>query len=250
MPKTIDGWSIAATSTHEGTLTHAQRGKITFGDRNVGGSATTRIDLTHMAHGMDDGPAKAIPCFAAAADLIDGSLKAEGTATVHCGHGRSRTGFALIVFLMRYEGFTYKTALELVMAGMEDRKIPFDPNRKNAECDKGYQDWVLESADQIADKSTKVALRAGHVATEAKKNMHKVLLVVLQNKSVSPSKLHSEEDDSSRSRSGSLGSSGTSGSSSDDEDEPPSRQPSYHRGQFNMECTVQEGNAWLKQGGW
>lgn len=237
MPKTIEGWRIAGEWGGSGLLSHDDHGRISFGDRGVDVISPCRIDLTHMAHGMDDSAEKAIPCFKAAADLIDDHLKQGRAATIHCGHGRSRTAFALIVFLMRHHAFSYKDASELVSVGIVERGVNFDLARKSAQVDQGYQDWVGDARDDIVNTvgaEDRSSLRAHHVATEVRKTTNKVFLAVLQNRSV-PSLAASS-------------SSSSSSSSSVADDDPP---PHVVRSRRNsMDMAVDEGKDWLTRGGY
>ncbi len=160
MPHQKNDWTIAAYDNY-GTLTHEKRGEIIFGSRKGinrqrrGGAGNLQaIDLSGMEHGsVDDSPEKAIPCFLAAADLIDRVLGAPGHKVyLHCGHGNSRTAFALITFLVRHGGFSWDDATTFVTAGQHERlDINFQLNTSGPNG--SYLEWLGAAERRIKDRA-------------------------------------------------------------------------------------------------
>lgn len=154
-------WTIEGGDNY-GTLDHTTKGTIIFGSRKginrqrKGGAGNLQaIDLSDMAHGVDDSSDQAIPSFIAAADLIHQILGMEGHKVyLHCGHGNSRTAFALITYLVRHGGFTWDEATAFVEAGQKERidiKFKLDTDGPNG----SYLGWLGAAKERIANLSEK-----------------------------------------------------------------------------------------------
>lgn len=158
MPHQQHDWTIAA-GDNCGTLSHDQKGTIIFGSRKGinrqrrGPAGNLQaIDLSDMAHGVDDSADQAVPCFIAAADLIDRVLGTPGHKVyLHCGHGNSRTAFAMMTYLARHGGgFTWEEATAFVTAGQRERhdiKFKLDTHGPNG----SYLQWLGDAKARITD---------------------------------------------------------------------------------------------------
>lgn len=140
-----NGWTITVEKGG-GILTNGDL-RIVFGKKKYAMGNTmewARIDLTKMAHGdyTRDTSENTVPRFIAAADRMSSLFKAGGkTVTVNCMNGNSRTSFALIVYLIRHQEFSWDDASKLIAGGQAERKdIRFN---LNAEGHNGrYSEWV------------------------------------------------------------------------------------------------------------
>lgn len=180
MPKE-KGWTITAGDGW-GTLTHEDGRNINFGTANKYRSQTNRIDMRNMSHGMFDTADKCIPCFIAAADILNEELGVIRSATVHCQNGNSRTSFALIVFLARYEGFSVAEAGEFISRGQDERTdIKFSLTKQAN--NNSYWDWVREEKwrSAIENKQNKSGYRATFVTSRPEDKGNKILHVVATN---------------------------------------------------------------------
>ncbi|MEW9570529.1 hypothetical protein ABQJ54_02055 [Rhodanobacter sp. Si-c] len=158
MPHQQHNWTITAGDNY-GTLSHDQKGAIIFGSRKGinrqrrGGAGNLQaIDLSDMAHGVDDSADQAVPCFIAAADLIERILGAPGRKVyLHCGHGNSRTAFAMMTYLVRHGGgFSWDEATAFVTAGQSERhdiNFQLDTHGPNG----SYLGWLGAAQARITD---------------------------------------------------------------------------------------------------
>lgn len=106
---------------------------------------TTNIDLTTMAHGSDeDTRERNLPIFVAAADRIHAHFEANPDARVlvNCGHGRSRSGTAVALFMMKYLGYTAAQAITIVTAVLSHRRVTESISIKTRNADGNYGDWL------------------------------------------------------------------------------------------------------------
>ncbi|WP_236207814.1 hypothetical protein [Pseudomonas tohonis] len=178
---TEKGWTIRAGDGF-GTLVHEDGRRISFGTANSYKSQANRIDMRKMSHGMFDTADKCVPCFIAAADLLHDELQTTRSATVHCQNGNSRTSFALIVFLARYEGFTIDEAGNFVSAGQQERTdIKFSLTKQSN--NNSYWDWIRESkwVGIIGTTQNKASYRATFVTSRPSDSGNKILHVVSTN---------------------------------------------------------------------
>ena len=168
MPYHKHHWTIAGDD-HYGTLSHPEKGTIIFGSRTgirrqrKGPAGNLQaIDLTDMEHGIDDSAELAVPCFIAAADLIQRVLNLAGHKVyLHCGHGNSRTAFAMMTYLVRHGGgFTWEDATEFVASGQSERlDITFQLHTHGPNG--SYLEWLTAAQARLTD------LQESHTATRS-----------------------------------------------------------------------------------
>jgi hypothetical protein len=142
--------------------------------------------MTGQSHGGEDQEVPTISCFIAAADLIHYELGAHSTVIIHCANGNSRTGHALITYLIRHGGMEVDDAENLVTEAQHKRGMyQFDVHQKKSLHN--YFDWIKSNIDTIKNKSNEGSNKSSYVTSNPAKSGNKILHAVQENKSSSSS---------------------------------------------------------------
>lgn len=215
-----------------GILQNAKKGwTIKFGPASIGSNrSVNRIDMTGQDHSTNkDTPEGTVGCFIAAADAIKYELENNGTILIHCAAGNSRTGHALIVFLMRHEGFDANSAGEFVMTAQNKRGCPFNLNPKKST--ETYFEWILRLENDVKNKGNSGEKKATYLTSQPGENSNKILHHIAGNKS--------------RSRSPSPQRTSSSSSSSESEEDRRERQRSRNIPEREINALKRNRNAFV-----